>query len=389
MRPRVELGLGIAAMVLVGALAAGLGARAGGPDISDGRRSTYLTGPYGARGWATALERMGVTVGRHRRREPPSPPPPMLALLDPSQPISSWSAAQLMNLADSGTELLAAGQGARALMECVGWSTQHVIPGPATDSSSLRINAILVRTGPGFEGADSSDDGTAPACARQVVSSGFLLFARDSEPAAVRLRLASGGRITLVADGTLFSNAAVRDTRAGEFALGLVAGRVSRVVVDEAIHGYGPGGAMLSSARGWLRGSPARWTLVQLAVLLLLGLAAAAIRFGPVVPLPRRRRRSALEHVRALATAMSAARGHQVAVTAMVQGLHRRLGRQGELPRAEQDQWLAGLEPAMRTADGRSAVARLRKWVHDASGAGTVRDAALAVEDVWQDLRPG
>ena len=388
MRPRVELAIGIVVMLLLGALAAGLGIRAGGPDTSDGRRSTYLTGPYGARAWATALERMGVKVGRHRSWEPPASPPAMLALLDPSRPISAWTAARLIALADSGTELLVAGRGAAPVMECVGWSVQNVIPQPTNDSSSMRITAVLVRTSLGFEEAPSSDDGTDAVCARGVISSGVLLFAGDSQPAAVRLQLASGGRVTLVADGSLFSNAALRDTRAGEFTLGLVAGRVDEILVDESVHGFGPGGGMLAAARDWLQDSSARWTLLQLALLLMLALAAAAIRFGPTQRLPRPSRRSALEHVRALATALGAARGHQVAVAAMVQGLHRRLGRQGELPRAQQDAWLAGLEPVMRTAEGRDAVTRLRQWVHDASGAGTVRDAALAVEDVWQDLRP-
>jgi hypothetical protein len=388
MRPRTELGAGLVVVVLLGALAAALGVRTGRPDVSDARRSTYLTGPHGARGWAVALERLGVSVERYRRREPPSVPPPMLALLDPSRPVTPWSAAQWMTLADSGTELLVAGRGAQALMECVGWSTRFVMPQPALDSSSLRITEILVPVAANEHREARLADGTAAGCERGVAGEGRLLMTRDSQPAALRLLLDSGGSMTLVADGRLFSNAAMRDTRAGEFALGLVVGRSSRIVVDEYVHGFGPGGGMLAAAQAWLRTSPARWTLVQLTVLLLLALAAAAIRFGPVQQVPRPSRRSALEHVRALATAMGAARGHQVAVAAMVQGLHRRLGRQGELPRAQQDAWLAGLEPVMRTVEGRDAVTRLRQWVHDASGAGTVRDAALAVEDVWQELRP-
>lgn len=388
MRPRAELAIGIAAMVLLGALAAGIGIRQAGPDTNDGRRSTYLDGPSGASAWAAALGQLGVEVGRHRRWEPPAVPPPMYALLDPSRRVTSWNAARLMELADSGSELLLAGQGAQAVMACVGWSTTFVMPQPAADSTSLRISAILSPIDTGVDGGSQLADGTAGECARGVASQVVLLATRDSQPAAIRLLLDSGARMTLVADGGLFSNAAVRDTRAGEFTLGLVAGRVEEVVVDESVHGFGPGGGMLTAARSWLGDSPARWTLIQLLLLMLLGLVAAAIRFGPVVPLQRRRRRSALEHVRALATAMGAARGHQVAVSAMVQGLYRRLGRQGELPRTGQDEWLAGLEPAMRTAEGRIAVTRLRKWVHDASGAGAVRDAASAVEDVWQDLRP-
>jgi len=48
----------------------------------------------------------------------------------------------------------------------------------------------------------------------------------------VRLRLQDGRTATLVADGRLFTNRALRETAAGPFVLGLVAPRYRRVVVD-------------------------------------------------------------------------------------------------------------------------------------------------------------
>src|SRR5690606_37356799 len=142
-------------------------------------------------------------------------------------------------------------------------STQFVVPQPAIDSSSLRITEVLVPAESGEDQEARLADGTAARCDRGVASEAVVLMTRDSQPAALRLLLDSGARLTLVADGRLFSNAAMRDTRAGEFSLGLVVGRTDKIVVDEYLHGFGPGGGMLATARDWLRNSPARWTLLQ------------------------------------------------------------------------------------------------------------------------------
>ena len=88
--------------------------------------------------------------------------------------------------------------------------------------------------------------------------------------------------------------------------------------------------------------------------------ARAARRRHPVRPGPagiERRRRSPLEHVRALATALAAARGHDVAVRphgagAPAPALARGPGR----PRRELDAWLDELGGAVRTPRGREAL---------------------------------
>ncbi len=60
MHPRAELALGTA-LVLALAVAAGIvGLRRARLTDVDDRRSTFLAGPVGARGYAEALERLGA-----------------------------------------------------------------------------------------------------------------------------------------------------------------------------------------------------------------------------------------------------------------------------------------------------------------------------------------
>jgi hypothetical protein len=137
----------------------------------------------------------------------------------------------------------------------------------------------------------------------------------------------------------------------------------------------------------WSRGSPWGWAGWQLAAVGLLVLLTGAIRFGPPRPLNDRRRRSPLEHVTALATALSAARGHDVAIRLLIRGLARRLAADGRMP-ADSTRLLARLQPIVRTDRGRAALAQLRTLVAPGQPADSVLAAANAVEDVWQDLRP-
>ena len=120
----------------------------------------------------------------------------------------------------------------------------------------------------------------------------------------------------------------------------------------------------------------------------LVGLLAAGIRFGPVRTAIERRRRSPLEHVRALATALAAARGHDVAVRLMIQGLRRRLSPPGAPNRGDLDGWLGGLAPSLRTERGREALAELNQLTHRQPSADEVLQAANDVETLWQELKP-
>ena len=135
-------------------------------------------------------------------------------------------------------------------------------------------------------------------------------------------------------------------------------------------------------------GSPWGWGILQLAAVGVLALLAAGVRFGPIRAGVERRRRSPLEHVRALATVLAAARGHDGAVGLIVQGLRRRLSRAGRASHGDIGPWLEGLAPAVRSPRGRAALDTLTAITRRSASAEDVRHAADAVETLWEELTP-
>jgi hypothetical protein len=215
-----------------------------------------------------------------------------------------------------------------------------------------------------------------------------LLRTTDGRPVAVRLRLQDGRTATLVADGRLFTNRALRETAAGPFVLGLVVPRYRRVVVDEYHHGFNASRSLSGATLDWTFRSPWGWAILQLAGVGMLALLASGVRFGPIRTGIERRRRSPLEHVRALATALAATRGHDVAVRLIVQGLRRRLSVTDRRAPGEVGRWLDGLEPAVRSPAGRAALTTLTAVTRRPASAEDVLHAADAVETLWEELTP-
>jgi hypothetical protein len=194
--------------------------------------------------------------------------------------------------------------------------------------------------------------------------------------------------VTLVSDDGLFRNRALRRTLAGAFVVGLVADRYERMIVDEYHQGYVAAGSLGGAALAWSARSPWGWMVWQLIAVGLVALVASGVRFGPVRSAIERRRRSPMEHVRALATTLAAARGHDVAVRLMVQGLRRRLSRGGRPTVTDLDAWLEGLGPSVRSTRGREALETLTTTLRTPPDAATVLAAGNAVETLWEELKP-
>lgn len=408
MKPRAKLGLFVALFVAALALVAGLGVRSAPEEASDFRRSTFLTGPAGASGLAEALTRLGVQVTRVRRNpawlHPDSAETAgsVLAVIGPDQALSLAEGVALATGPASRRDLLLAGFGTAAAMRCFGWwprprfrSASAAVAGAPADTVAVR--AVLARTTDSVL-ADSTvlEDEESNAVACEVPSplrTDTLLTTAGGSPAALRLELEDGRTVTLVADDALFANRTLRETPAGPFALRLVAGRYRALVVDEYHQGFGPSGSLGRAVLRWSRESPWGWAGWQLAVVGLLALLANGQRLGPPRSVIERRRRSPLEHVRALATALAATRGHDMAVKLLVQGLRRRLARgtearPGRVLRADPQPWLATLAPRARTARGRAAAQELLTLTSQPQSRDGVLRAADLVEELWSDLTP-
>jgi hypothetical protein len=399
MRPRTELAAGTVLLLVLGIGAAALGSQRVRLTDSDPRRSTYLAGPLGASGFAEALSRLGVTVVRHRRQvaglDTLGGARTLVAFLGPTRDLS---ALEGVALARAPVDLLLAGVGAAPAIRCLGYDVVRRLrdsvsirrPDGGSDGRMPGIRAVLFhRMSP--MAVDSSDlvDGRPVACtAPAALRVDTLLRDSRNRAVAIRLTLPRERSVTLVAEDHLFANRALRETAAGPFALGLVVPRYSRLVIDEFHHGYDASGSLAGATAAWTLRSPWGWAIWQLAVVGLLALLAAGVRFGPVQSALERRRRSPLEHVRALATALAAASGHDVAVRLIVQGLRRRLSHAGRSTRGEATAWLAGLAPAVRTSRGHAALGTLTTIIRRPASADDVLAAANAVEALWEEVKP-
>jgi hypothetical protein len=398
MRQRTELAVGAGIVFVLGVTAGLIGLQRARLADTDPRRSTFLAGPSGARGFAEALGRLGVTVEPFRRpigSLDTAATGTLTAFLDPSLALSARE-GQLV--ADLRGDLLVAGVRANSAFMCLGWEVSSryddsaaVVPPPGAEARRFpRPRAVLVRRAQAeaVDSASAEDDAPVRCTAPAATAVDTLLRTTDGRPVVVRLRLEDGRRATLIADGRWFTNRSLRETAAGPFVLGLVVPRYRRVVVDEYHHGFDASRTLSGATLEWTLHSPWGWAILQLAGVGLLALLASGVRFGPVRAGIERRRRSPLEHVRALATALAAARGHDVAVGLIVQGLRRRLSATGRSAPGDIRRWLDGLEPAVRSANGRAALATLTAVTQRPASAEDVLHAADAVETLWEELTP-
>jgi len=413
MSRRLEFGLVLLlAVAITVAVVAGRRSAGSGPE-QDLRASTLLSGPLGSRALYDVLVRLGIPVERRRtplfdlgKSDGRRAATAVLVVLDPPRELLAAELAQVVRLVRAGGAVVAAGAGA-GITRCVGWSTSQgrrffpadtfavVSPKglelppvadflqPLTDLEARR----RLRGGP----SDADECETLPPPVADT-----LLRLADGRPTALRLKYGAGS-VTLFADVGYFRNRAWRASDVPYFVAPLLVpprgvgqGRRwrGRVTWDEYHQGFGRSSSVAGLFVGWLAGTPAGWAVLQVVAVVVVGLAMAAVRFGPAQRVIERRRRSPLEHLEALAAGLEGAAGVETAVDLTVSGLRRRLGRAGVPRAAEMGSWLAGLELALATPAGRDAVRRLQRIVTQPGGPERALRAAQAVEDVWEELRP-
>ena len=410
MRPRNQALLGLGLFVVLVVIAAVLGRRGARRPNLDQRTSSFLSGPGGVRGLADALRRLGIGVRRFRGRPVelsglPVVPREALAVLDPTFPLSPPEVDQISGFLrtsaarNRGGDLILAGGGAEAVMRCFGYrlsrprfdSAPVLPPGRPLGPVPAWVHRTLVATHEtvAADSTRSSDIGVFRCAVPTPAIAETLLVTPARRVAALRLRPeGSLGWVTLVSDENLIRNRTLRRTDAGPLVLGWLAGRYDRVIFEEYHHGFGASGSLAGSVLEWSARTPWGWAVWQAAAVSVLALLFGAIRFGPARSGIERRRRSPLEHVRALARALSAARGHDVAIAALVRGLRRRVVPPAIRARGDAATWLGQLDGSLLSPRGRESLDGLRSLTRPGQPSVGVLRAANAVEDLWEELRP-
>jgi len=410
MRPRTEVVVALLVFVVLALIAMEAGRRRRGVVDVDPRTSSYLAGPRGLRGMAEVVERMGGTVrrwrGRTRDLEDDAGARATLVVADPVVNLQPPDVMTMLEWSASGGDLLLGGDGAARAMRCLGYTTRvRVLDSARVIAPSGRpagwVHAVLrpvadsMRT---IGGGPLTIGGEATSCPTVVVgATDTLLRAADGAAVAIRLtrrdttRPDGPGQVILLSDMSLLNNRGLREPEIPELLLGEVLARGRVVVFDEFHQGFGPEGSLPAAVFSWSRSSPWGWLVWQVAIVGFLAFVLGAVRFGPVRAGIRRERRSPLEHVQALATALAAARGHDVAIASLVRGLRRRLQSRSGSDRSATTRepwpaWVERLQRGARTPELRARAEALHRFASPGQPNSAVQDAANAVEDVWEAL---
>jgi hypothetical protein len=408
-RTEVLLVLVLAMVVGIGVMMAVFGARVPGQE-QDTRTSTLVATPEGSQAVYETLAELGVPVRRRRSAfftlEDERTPIAALAVIAPRGELLSDELVEVVRYVRRGGTVVAAGE-AGGITACVGLAAPRADSGWVSDGFfggvgrpvAVRasgwdlppVRRVLKPWEPPKEFGSLVERFFHNAGCRDLepAAADTLLETLDGRAVIVRLRYAGHGRVLVVAEPGLFRNRAWRDTDAAHYLAPLLvpAGR-GALVWDEYHHGFDEDSGATAALWEWVKRTPVGWALLQIGAVVLVWLAVKAVRFGPALAVVERRRRSPLEHVEALAAGLEGARGSATAVDAIIGGLRRRLSRAGHAPSSDPGAWLDGLELVLPSDRGRAAARTLRELWRGTGGDERVLEAAQAVEDVWQDLRP-
>jgi hypothetical protein len=413
-RTDVLLGLTVGGVIALGVVASWVGG-AQQTSARDTRTSTLIPGPEGSQALHETLAELGIAVQRRRTAlfdlSERGAAVGALVVLAPPVELLTDELAEVVRFVRDGGGVVAAGDGG-GITACAGfvapradsgWVMDGAMPADFGRPTRVRGPDAAQRLPPArrvleplevperFQGPNRRRRPEDAGCALLVPrATDTLLATVDGRPVILRLGFERDGHLLLVADPVYFRNRAWRETDAAYFMIPLlVPQRRGPLVWDEYHQGFG------GAVRGaddvlweWLWRSPVGWAILQLAAVALVWLAVRAVRFGPARSVIERRRRSPLEHVEALAAGLEGARGADTAIELIITGLRRRLSRGGILGAGDVASWLAALELALPTAQGRAAARRLQRLRTEPGSGERVLAAAQAVEDVWQDLRP-
>ena len=292
--------------------------------------TTFSADANGARGLYEVLDKLGFRVQRWlqpMRRELNADA--VYVIASPPYPLTPTEVHRLLTAVRGGAGLLVRPIDDTPLADSLGMTSRVVAL--SRDTFFARRDTIGRFAPPTTEvlrtrrvGSNRTFPLVLPAGARvfQAAPTG-----RGVEPTILGYSLGRG-RVIAYANNDLVRNATVRlggpAVQAVRLFEWLNEGKAQPIWFDEYHHGFGTHADLMRATRRGLFGTAPGRVLLQLAAAGLVLLLAIGVR--PVKPRPvtRIERRSALEHVDALARAYSAVRANGLATRLLVRGLRRR-----------------------------------------------------------------
>jgi len=319
--------------------------------------STHTAGPAGLSAlYLTAVD-LGLPVDRWERPFDPLPrrvaAPTALVVVAPSLPLRPAEAEWLEAWVRDGGRLLYVSDGfGDEFLQRFGLVTH--LGCVSVDEPSQAPEACFPPD-PALSGAARLlVEGTPSEAVRHWYSLSFedgeaepgevILPASDGDFAAARFLLGDGELIVL-SDAEEIGNATLADGGGAVLIMRSLAhlARGETLWFDEYHHGHDARPSLHAQAAGFLVGTDLGGGLLQLALVLIVALAAAGARFGSPIEPEAAVRRSALEHVDALAAAYQGADARRRAARLMRESLRLRLRLRSA---AGLDVWLAHLATA-------------------------------------------
>lgn len=303
---------------------------------SELRLTTYAADPNGARGFYELIEELGWRAERRTtgfRGELDTTV--TYAVLDPPIELTAAEVGSLLQavrrgaglivvprsgsrMSDSLQMMTSGGGGAFAPVFQLTDSSYGTPPGAVVSAAHLWPRAILLPRAPFPEDtvtllAATLQSGAAKRIRAQPVVLGFPY---------------GNGWIVAVSDPTFLRNDVLRHGRTPVLAVRILEyaepRERARVVFDEYHHGFGTHADIIGAIGRFLSDTPPGRLLAQLVVAGLLLILALAPRALPPRPRERIERRSAMEHVEALASAYAGAGATRTVARRLVRGLRRR-----------------------------------------------------------------
>lgn len=183
------------------------------------------------------------------------------------------------------------------------------------------------------------------------------------------------GRVVVMGDPYVVSNAGISRADNLFLAVNLVTGGRTRVLFDEFHQGHGRG---RNEALAYFRGTPVVWLFAQGALVAFALVWTRGRRFARPLPAPRVDRRSKLEFVASMAELQQRARAYDLALENVYARTRRALARYGGLPPTAPPERIAERVAARSGRDGDALAALLREC--EDAGAGAPLTARRALE---------